>query len=152
MRKLIIIACILCSSIFALGEVQQKSEEVVDAINEIKVDVWLKNSPSTRKAKLYGTIGNQTSQPLTLVGITAMSAANFIKIYELTTVNNVEQVREIEGDIAISIPARSKIEFRADGMYAELIDLKQDFRSGDKVDITLQFQEVNAHKVQVEVK
>lgn len=84
----------------------------------------------------YMTIKNPGEQSFVLVG--AMSrAADVIEIHETQVVNEVMQMRPIEG--GIEIPAGEAVELKPGGFHIMMMELTQELVEGSAISLTLQF-------------
>jgi hypothetical protein len=61
-------------------------------------------------------------------------------------------VMKMQPQEMVEVPAQNKVEFKPGGLHIMLVNLKQDLKSGDRFELTLQFDKAGAQTIQVIVK
>jgi copper(I)-binding protein len=84
----------------------------------------------------YMQIANQTGETVRLVAAVS-TVATVTEIHEVSMVDNVMQMRPVDG--GIEIPAGESVELRPGGYHVMLIDLVRDLYAGDALAVTLTF-------------
>jgi len=106
---------------------------------------WSRATPSGAKAGAgYLTITNKGSAPDRLIGGSS-DVAGKVEIHEMTMSNGVMKMRPLDKGLEIA-PGKT-VKLAPSGYHVMLMDLKSQLKRGDKLPITLEFE--NAGKVTV---
>ena len=106
---------------------------------------WSRATPSGAKvAGAYLTVENKGTAPDRLLG-GGGDVAGRVEIHEMTMDNGVMKMRPLDKGLAIE-PGKT-VKFAPGGYHLMLLDLKTQFKQGDKVPVTLEFEK--AGKVQL---
>jgi copper(I)-binding protein len=95
----------------------------------------------------YLTIRNKGATDR-LVGATT-PAVDHVEFHQMSMDGNVMKMRAISGGIAI--PANGSVSLKSGGVHLMLIGLKQPFKAGDKVPLTLDFEKAGKMDVVLDV-
>ena len=120
MQKLVLILCLLTSSVMAC---------------DLKVEsAWIREAPSTAKSLAgYAMLSNLSGKALTVVGTSSAAFAK-VEMHETITENGIAKMRAIE---KLEIPANGKVEFAPSGKHFMLIEPNSTLKSGDVVSVSL---------------
>ena len=118
MQKLVLILCLLTSSVMAC---------------DLKVEsAWIRETPSTAKSLAgYAVLSNSAGKTLTVVSASSAAFAK-VEMHETITENGIAKMRAIE---KLVIPANSKVEFAPSGKHFMLIEPSSTLKSGDVVSV-----------------
>lgn len=118
-------------------------------------DAWARPSPSGDMTAMGGvnggafmTIRNDGSQSDWLIDAES-SAARAAEIHETTMTGDVMRMRQIP---SLEIPAGGQVVLKPGGYHLMLIDLQQTLIPGDKIEITLVFDQAGRVTVTAEVQ
>lgn len=132
-----------------------KKEQASEPANEPKkesviqvTDAWTRPTPpSAKAAALYFTLTNTSDAPLAITTVAA-KAAEKTEIHETTLVDGVAKMRPIPG---LDVPAKGELAFKPGGLHVMLLGLKTPLKEGDKVILTLGFENGERQSVAVNV-
>jgi copper(I)-binding protein len=122
----------------------------VKAGDLVITQAWSRATPSGAKiAGGYLTIDNKGSTPDKLVG---GSGDNFgkVEIHEMTMKNGVMTMRPL--DKGLPIEAGKTVKLAPGSYHLMLMDLKQPFKQGDKVPVTLEFEKAGKVTLSLDVQ
>jgi copper(I)-binding protein len=91
------------------------------------------------------TIANKGQAADRLTAVTSPSAG-VVEIHTMDVVNDVMTMRPVEG--GLEIPAGAMVELRPGGQHLMFMSVKEPFKEGDTVPVTLEFEK--AGKVEIE--
>lgn len=112
-------------------------------------EAWIREAPPVSKVQAaYMLISNPTSKPVTLI---AATSPIYSKIEFHRTVMDNDVMRMLQED-SLSIPARSEIHLKPEGIHMMLFNPRQLLKAGDKVPITLTFSDQMKTEIMVTVK
>lgn len=98
---------------------------------------WVRATPPGAKiAAGYMTIRNKSGTQDRLVGASSPAAAR-VETHVNIKDGEILRMREVKG---YDIPAKGTFELKPGGAHLMLVDIKQPFKEGDKVPITLKFE------------
>lgn len=151
-KKVISIAsigfCVLLTSFYSLAEDNRTPPEANSSIVKIE-DPWIAEAPPKATVLAgYLQIKNLTTKEFTLNGATS---TDFDKIEIHETVEKDGQVSMIPHP-TLPIPVEKTVSFQPGGFHLMLIGAKKSLKAGDKVEITLNFQDDVKQTVTMEVK
>ncbi|MBZ0275603.1 MAG: copper chaperone PCu(A)C [Anaerolineae bacterium] len=95
------------------------------------------NMSSGAVSAAYMQIENQTGADIRLVGA-ASPVAGIVEVHEVSMVDNVMQMRPVEGGILI--PAGESAALQPGGYHIMMLNLQHDIYAGDAIAVTLTFQ------------
>lgn len=102
-------------------------------------DVWIKSSELSIQGGMtavYGTLTNNTSEEITLVGgITEV--AGVVEVHEMAMVGGEMKMQEIDGGLVI--PAGQSIVLEPGGNHLMLMMLTEDITAGEEISVTFDF-------------
>lgn len=102
----------------------------------------------TGTSAAYLTVTNNGDEPDRLIG-GSTPVARIVQIHDMTIENDVMTMFELPD--GLEIPAGETVELKPQGLHVMLIDLTQDLRPGDTVELTLQFERAGAVTLDVPV-
>jgi len=116
------------------------------AAAQVEIDKpWARaTAPGAKLAGGYMVIRNKASAPDKLVGLSSPAAAR-VEMHVHFMENNVARMRQVPG---YDVPANGRFELKPGGAHLMFMQIKQPFKEGDKVPVTLKFE--RAGEVQVE--
>ena len=102
-------------------------------------DIWIKSSDVSTQGGMtavYGTLTNNTSKEITLVGgITEV--AGVVEVHEMAMVGGEMKMQEIDGGLVI--PAGQSIVLEPGGNHLMLMMLTEDITAGEEITVTFDF-------------
>lgn len=111
-------------------------------------DAWVRNPPiSDQPDAAYLVIQNNGAADQ-LLSITS-DIAQTIELHESMESNGMMQMSPVP---SIPIPANGKVELKPGGFHIMLIGLKQPLKTGDKVQLTLNFEKAGKIPVTADVR
>ena len=102
-------------------------------------DLWVKSSEMSTKGGMtavYGTVTNNTSQDVVLVGGTTEIAA-VVEVHEMSMIGGEMKMQEIDG--GLTIPAGKSIVLEPGGNHLMLMMLTDDLEAGEEISVTFDF-------------
>lgn len=105
-------------------------------------------APGAKVAGGYMTIRNSGPAADRLVGGSAENVGR-VEIHEMAVTNGVMTMREIRG--GLEIPAGAVVELKPGGYHVMFMELKMQFKEGDKVRGTLKFEKAGSVDVEFAV-
>ena len=140
-RSLLVTA--LAASLFAAGAQAHEYHVGQLDIGHPWTRATAKGQPS---AVGFLTIENQGDQPDTLLSATSPAAAD-TQIHSMTMEEGVMKMRPAEG--GVPLPPGELVKLQPNGLHLMLIGLKEPFKEGQRIPLTLTF--AHAGQVQVEL-
>ncbi len=105
---------------------------------------WVRATVAAQKAT--GAFMTLTSvQPVKLVGVSS-PAAGAVEVHEMKMVDDMMKMRQMQ---SLDLPAGQPVKLAPGGYHLMLLELKQPLKDGDKVPLTLEFED--AKKVRSKV-
>jgi copper(I)-binding protein len=105
---------------------------------------WVRATVAAQKAT--GAFMTLTSvQPTKLVGVSS-PAAGVVEVHEMKMENDMMRMRQLP---ALDLPAGQVVKLAPGGYHLMLMELKQPLKDGDKIPLTLEFED--AKKVRSKV-
>jgi periplasmic copper chaperone A len=104
--------------------------------------------PGAKSGGAFFIVENASLTPDKLIGV-ASPAAGSTEMHQMVVDGGVMKMRAVS---MLEIPAGGKLELKPGGYHLMLLDLKQPMRAGDKVPLTLTFQNAGSIVVSVEVE
>jgi len=106
---------------------------------------WARPTPPNAKlAAGYATIASAGAADR-LVGASSPAAAR-VELHVTTRDGQVMRMREVK---ALDVPAGGKLELKPAGAHLMFVDIRQAFRQGEKVPVTLKFEKAGEVKVEL---
>jgi copper(I)-binding protein len=109
-------------------------------------NAWVRAGQTGSTAGAFALIENQGEQNDRLLGAEC-AVARAVEIHETTMEGDIMRMRPVE---SIDIPAGEQVELKPGGYHIMLIDLQRDLKVGEKITLTLVFE--NAGKVSVDAE
>ncbi|MCU6498436.1 copper chaperone PCu(A)C [Rugamonas sp. A1-17] len=107
-------------------------------------EAWVRGTVAAQKAT--GAFMTLTStQDSRLVGASS-PAAGVVEVHEMKMVGDVMRMRQIDG---LALPAGQPVQLSPGGYHLMMMQLKQPLANGEKIPLTLEFED--AHKVRSKV-
>jgi len=97
----------------------------------------------------YFTLRNKSDEDITLVAVSG-SISERIEIHEHTMENGLMRMQKITSGVAI--PAGKKTRFKPGGYHIMIMDLNQDIKEGDIVELTLEFDDGSTQMINAKAK
>jgi periplasmic copper chaperone A len=97
---------------------------------------WMRPAAKGENGAVYFVIHNHSSAADELIGVSSTSAVA-AEMHESKMSGDIMQMDQVE---AVPLEAFAEIEFAPGGLHIMLVDLKQDFRAGDEIEIILHFK------------
>lgn len=111
-------------------------------------DAWVRPAPAGTTTGAFALIVNSSSEADRLIGAEC-AEARAVEIHETRMEGDIMQMRPAEG---IDIPAGGQVELKPGSYHIMLIDLQRGLQAGDKLTITLIFDQAGRVEVEAEVK
>jgi periplasmic copper chaperone A len=110
--------------------------------------VWMRPAAKGENGAVYFVIHNHSSQTDELISVSS-EIAEAAEMHESKMNGDVMQMDQVE---SVPLEAFTEIEFEPGGLHIMLVDLKQDVRVGDEMDVTLHFKNFEDIKIVVPVR
>jgi copper(I)-binding protein len=104
-------------------------------------------APGARLAAGYMVVRNKAASADRLIGASSPLAAR-VETHVTEKEGEILRMRQVK---AYDIPARGSFELKPGGAHLMLVDIKQPFKEGDKVPVTLRFEKAGEVKVELPV-
>lgn len=103
----------------------------------IKINApWIRSTaPGAPSSAAYFTLTNTSSIPVSIIAASS-DIADRVEIHEHTMTDGVMKMQEVSG---VTIPSKKRVEFKPGGYHVMFMGLKDAVKEGDKVTITLSF-------------
>ncbi|MEA1889380.1 MAG: copper chaperone PCu(A)C [Pseudomonadota bacterium] len=109
---------------------------------------WIREAYSGAKMNAgYMTLVNVGSEEVTLVNVES-DAFKDIEVHEMARVDGLMEMREVTDMV---IPAKGQIQFEPGGKHLMLMEPREHFTTGQKIDMTLTFKSGKKQTVSVQV-
>lgn len=139
-----------CIALLSLLPLAPARADDVKAGDLVITQPWSRATPNGAKvAGGYLTIENKGSAPDRLTG-GAVDVAGRIEVHEMATNGGVMTMRPIDG--GLTIPPGKTVTFAPGGYHLMFFDLKTQFKQGDKVPVTLEFEKAGKVAVSFDVQ
>ena len=109
---------------------------------------WVRAASSGSNGAAFMTIRNRSGRADRLVRAEC-DAAMMVEIHQTTVKDNVASMSPID---YIEAPARGHVELAPSGYHVMLMGLKRDLKAGDRLELTLTFQNAGRIVVAAEVR
>jgi copper(I)-binding protein len=119
------------------------------ALAQVQIDhPWARATPPGAKtAAGYMLIRNPSASPERLVGAKSPGAAR-VETHVHIKEGDVFRMRQVQG---FDIPAKGSLELKPGGAHLMFVDIRQPFKEGEKVPVTLEFEKAGAVSLELEV-
>ena len=108
---------------------------------------WVRATVAAQKAT--GAFMTLTSvQSVKLVGISS-PAAGAVEVHEMKMVDDMMKMRQMQ---SLDLPAGQTVKLAPGGYHLMLLELKQPLKDGEKVPLTLEFEDANKVRSKVVVE
>ena len=104
--------------------------------------------PGAKSGGAFFVVANSGATPDKLIGV-ASPAARSAEMHQMAVDAGVMKMRAVP---ALDVPSGGKLELKPGGYHVMLLDLKQPLKAGDKVPLTLTFQNAGSIVVSVDVE
>ena len=137
------------ATLFALLSAPAPAQEV-KAGDLVITQAWSRATPGGAKiAGGFLTIENKGAAPDRLISGAGDIAAK-VEIHEMAMNNGVMTMRPLDKGLVIE-PGKT-VKFAPGGYHLMLMDLKQPFKQGDKVPVTLEFEKAGKVKLSLDIQ
>ena len=109
---------------------------------------WMRPAGQGENGAVYFIIHNHSSKADELIVVSSDIAAA-AEMHESKMSGDVMQMKQVE---SIPLEAFAEIEFAPGGLHIMLVDLKQDIRLGDEIDVILHFKNSQDINIRVAVR
>lgn len=123
----------------------------VSSIAHAQVDIekpWVRATPPGAKVGAgYMIVRNRSASADRLVGAASPAAAR-VETHVHIKDGDIMRMREVKG---YDVPAKGSFELKPGGAHLMFVDIKQPFKEGDKIPVTLKFEKAAEVKVDFHV-
>jgi copper(I)-binding protein len=105
-------------------------------------------TPGTTLAAGYMLIRNSAEDRDRLLSVSSPRARK-VETHVTLKDGNIMRMREVPG---YEVPGRGRVELKPGGAHMMFIDIKQPFKAGEKIPVTLRFEKAGEVKVELEVR
>ncbi|HEX9839350.1 MAG TPA: copper chaperone PCu(A)C [Anaerolineales bacterium] len=109
---------------------------------------WMRPAVKGENGAVYFVIHNHSSEGDELIGVSSDIAAA-AEMHESKLSGDIMQMNRVE---SVPLEAFAEIEFAPGGLHIMLVDLKQDVRAGDEIEVILHFKSFEDIRVAVPVR
>ena len=115
------------------------------ALAQVEIEKpWARaTAPGARVAAGYMVIRNKAASADRLVGVASAAAAR-VETHVTVRDGDIMRMREVKG---YDIPAGDSFELKPGGPHLMFVDIKQPFREGDQIAVTLEFEKAGQVRV-----
>ena len=106
---------------------------------------WMRPAGQGENGAVYFVIHNHSSKADELIAVSSDIAAA-AEMHESKMSGDVMQMNQLE---SVPLEAFAEIEFAPGGLHIMLVDLKQDIKAGDEINVILHFK--NSHDINIRV-
>lgn len=111
-------------------------------------DAWMRPTQQGENGAVYFVIHNHTPTPDEIVGA-ASDAAAVVEMHEsIVTSGDVVQMHEVA---SVLLESYAEVEFAPGSFHLMLVDLAQEVKAGDEIEVTLKFRDRDDITIQVHV-
>lgn len=111
-------------------------------------DTWARTSTQGMNSAVYFVIQNHNAEADEIIGAVS-GVADAVEVHESKMDGDVMMMNHVE---SVMLEPSAKVEFKPGGYHVMLIGLKQDLKTGDEIEVTLQFRNSPDIKLTVPVK
>jgi copper(I)-binding protein len=141
------LAC--CAAMFALAGASARAGDAT-AGDLVLTQAWSRATPSGAKiAGGYLTVENKGAAPDRLIGASGENIGK-VEVHEMAMNNGVMTMRPL--DKGLSIEPGKTVKLAPGGYHLMLMDLRQPFKQGDKVPLTLEFEKAGKVSLSLDVQ
>jgi copper(I)-binding protein len=101
-------------------------------------DAWARPATLGENSAIYLLLQNHTAEDDELVSAST-DAAEIVELHESRMVDGSDMMEMVPQD-SIPVPAKGEVELKPGGLHIMLVNLKQDLKVGDKIEVTLRFK------------
>ena len=109
---------------------------------------WMRPAGQGENGAVYFVIHNHSSEVDELIGLSSDIAAA-VEMHESKMSGDIMQMKQVE---SIVLEAFAEIEFAPGGLHIMLVDLQQDVRAGDEIEVVLLFKNFEDIKILATVR
>lgn len=111
-------------------------------------NAWARPATQGENGAVYFLVRNRSSSADEITGASS-DAAETVELHKSMMVGDVMQMQKQE---SVPLEARAEVEFKPGGLHIMLIDLKQDLKINDEIEIILHFKNSDDITLKVPVK
>jgi periplasmic copper chaperone A len=104
-------------------------------------------APGAKVAAGYMVVRNRSATPDRLLEV-ASPAARKVETHVTVRDGDIMRMREVKG---YEIPAQGSFELKPGGPHLMFVDLRQPFKEGERIEVTLRFERAGEQKVEFRV-
>jgi copper(I)-binding protein len=138
--RLLALSLLLCFSVPGFAQFPQDKHSI-----QIENPWSRATAPGTKLAAGYMTLRNAGNTPDRLLGASSPLAAK-VETHVTIKDGDIMRMRQVP---FYELPARGHVELKPGGAHLMLVDIKQPFKEGDKVPVTLRFEKAGEVKVEL---
>ena len=109
---------------------------------------WMRPAGQGENGAVYFVIHNHSSEVDELIGVSSDIAAA-AEMHESKMSGDIMQMDQVK---SVPLEAFAEIEFAPGGLHIMLVDLRQDVRAGDEIEVILDFKTYHDIKIKVPVR
>lgn len=109
---------------------------------------WARPAAQGENSAIYFVIENHTSETQEMNGVQS-DVAQAVEMHESRMSGDVMQMNQLE---TVSLEPGAEVAFEPGGLHVMLIGLQQELKTGDEIEMTLQFKDFEDLKVRVPVR
>jgi copper(I)-binding protein len=98
-------------------------------------DAWTRPAAQGGNGAIYFVIENHSAEMQEMIGVTS-DIAEAVEMHESQMNGDVMEMRQLQ---SVPLESGEELVFEPGGLHIMLIDLKQDLKTGDQVQLTLHF-------------
>jgi len=133
MKHLLLITLLFSGQVFGQVEIEKP---------------WTRATPPGAKmAAGYMTIRNKSASPDRLVGVTSPAAAR-VETHVTIKDGDVVRMRQVK---SYDVPAKGLLELKPGGAHLMFVDIRQPFKDGETIPVTLWFEKAGEVKIDFRV-
>jgi len=126
-----------------LGVAQEKQRNI-----QIEEPWSRATAPGSTLAAAYMVIRNSAEDRDRLLSVSSPLARK-VETHVTLKDGNIMRMREVPG---YEVPGRGRVELKPGGAHLMLIDIKQPFKAGQKIPVTLRFERAGEIKLELQVR
>ena len=111
-------------------------------------DAWIRHIPGDRPMAGYFVVHNKGSVERTLVGASSIGFAA-VEMHESVEGDGTTSMRPVE---SVTVPAVGQVEFQPGGYHLMLMQRQRDLQVGDRIPVTLEFEDGGSQAAVFEIK
>lgn len=125
------------------------SEKGVKGDQAVVFDAWVRWQPPSRpNSAAFMTIKNQSLQQMTVTSVSSREVER-IELHDMEHADGIMRMRQVN---TIAIPPSSEVELKSGGLHLMLFGIQKPLAAGEKIPLTLTFQDGSVVEVEAVVK